>query len=476
MRHVLTLRRQRRPFSHFSYRSFFSQPNPAAAAANAALLFLQHRAGGGDGTRTAAAAAAAAAAACPPAACRGCRLFATGGPSPSPASSSSASSAFSSASAGSTSSKNAFPALLAACGLASGLVLTAEDRVAEAAGTTTASGGKPSSSSSPSSSAHLQFLGPDFIADAVAKAAPALVNLTVDVQGGWGQSGQSTGSGFIISEDGFVVTNNHVVASGWGGGERVTVTLSNGRRLRARVHSTDRLSDLALVKIEGRPGEKFPVMRVGTSSVLKPGQWVIALGSPLTLQNTVTAGIISSVARHSSEIGMAQQRQEYIQTDAAINQGNSGGPLINIAGEVIGINTMKTAQGAGIGFAIPIDTAWQVIKQLRANRKVVRPYLGIKMVTLDPVVVKEERLNNPDFPQLDYGVMVVHVAPGSPAEAGGLRSGDIVLEFDGRAVRSTRDILDRLGVEVGKRVRLKVLRDGKEVGLELVSVAAPGRR
>ena len=230
-----------------------------------------------------------------------------------------------------------------------------------------------------------RFLSPDFISDAVSRAAPALVNLTIEVSGWGGAVGQSTGSGFIISEDGYVVTNNHVVAAGGSShGNSVIVTLSNGRKYRGRVHSTDKKSDLALVKIEPRRrGERFPVMKLGTSCNLKPGQWVVALGSPLTLQNTVTAGIISSVARHSSEIGMSNNRNEYIQTDAAINVGNSGGPLINIDGEVIGINTMKTAQGAGIGFAIPMDSAWQVIKQLRAHRKVIRPYVGMRMVTLD---------------------------------------------------------------------------------------------
>ena len=283
--------------------------------------------------------------------------------------------------------------------------------------------------------------------------------------------GQSTGSGFIITEDGFVVTNNHVVAGSMGAnGNKVTVTMSNGRKYRGRVHSTDKMSDLALVKIEPRRrGERFPVMRLGTSCNLKPGQWVVALGSPLTLQNTVTAGIISSVARHSSEIGMSNNRNEYIQTDAAINVGNSGGPLINIDGEVIGINTMKTAQGAGIGFAIPMDSAWQVIKQLRAHRKVVRPYIGMRMVTLDPKIVADERLQNPNFPPVESGVMVTAVAPGSPSQTAGIEPGDIVLSFDGKPVKDTRDILNRLGVEVGKRIEMRVVRDGDEKRLVVVT-------
>merc|ERR1711871_500751 len=327
------------------------------------------------------------------------------------------------------------------------------------------------SSSASTKSPSQRFLSPDFISDAVSRAAPALVNLTVEVSGWGGAIGQSTGSGFIISEDGYVVTNNHVVAAGGNShGNSVTVTMSNGRKYRGRVHSTDKKSDLALVKIEPRRrGERFPVMKLGTSCNLKPGQWVVALGSPLTLQNTVTAGIISSVARHSSEIGMSNNRNEYIQTDAAINVGNSGGPLINIDGEVIGINTMKTAQGAGIGFAIPMDSAWQVIKQLRAHRKVIRPYVGMRMVTLDRKIVEDERMQNPNFPPVESGVMVTAVAPGSPSQAAGIEPGDIVLEFDRKPVRNTRDILNRLGVEVGKRIEMKVMRDGSEKTLVVVT-------
>jgi HtrA serine peptidase 2 len=362
-------------------------------------------------------------------------------------------------------------AAAAACAFALAVTVGLAGDSAHAAPAVTSSSSS-SSSSTAQPSASQRFLSPDFISDAVSQTAPALVNLTVEVSGGWGGAlGQSTGSGFIITEDGYVVTNNHVVAAGGtSAGNSVTVTMSNGRKYRGRVHSTDKMSDLALVKIEPRRrGERFPVMRLGTSCNLKPGQWVVALGSPLTLQNTVTAGIISSVARHSSEIGMSNNRNEYIQTDAAINVGNSGGPLINISGEVIGINTMKTAQGAGIGFAIPMDSAWQVIKQLRAHRKVVRPYIGMRMVTLDPKIVADERMQNPNFPPVDSGVMVTAVAPGSPSQAAGIEPGDCVLSFDGKPVRDTRDILNRLGVEVGKRIEMRVLRDGDEKRLVVVT-------
>lgn len=295
----------------------------------------------------------------------------------------------------------------------------------------------------------------DFIADAVEVAVPALVNLTVNIKSPWGGAAQAAGSGFIVSKDGFVVTNNHVVSPHGHTKGEVIVTMSNGRSFKGKVHSRDAKSDLALVKIESK--ETFPTMKLGTSSSLRPGQLVIALGSPLTLQNTVTAGIISSVARHSSEIG-AHGHKEYIQTDASINVGNSGGPLIDIDGRVIGINTMKAAQGDGIGFAIPIDTAWQVIKQLRAHRKVVRPYIGIKMVTLDSRILAHERAINKGFPNVESGVMVVQVAKGSPAQKAGLKTGDLIINMHGKKIASTRDVLDALGAEVGKKIRMEIMR------------------
>jgi HtrA serine peptidase 2 len=203
---------------------------------------------------------------------------------------------------------------------------------------------------------------------------PAVVNITV------GKPGQqaSGGSGFVIdSGAGIIVTNAHVVkrANARNSDAPITVTMNDSRRFTATVHSRDPLSDIALVQITPQPSsEKLPEIRIGTSSNLRAGEWVVALGSPLSLQNTATAGIVSAVARPSAELGLSQQRTEYIQTDAAVNQGNSGGPLVNLDGEVIGINTMKVQQVgvAGISFAIPIDTATQVIEQLRRSRKVVR--------------------------------------------------------------------------------------------------------
>ena len=328
-----------------------------------------------------------------------------------------------------------------------------------------------SSSSSPSSSS---MLSRNFIADAAERALPSVVNIQCSGKGPWGQRSESSGSGFVVSSDGMVVTNKHVVDSA----RAVKVTMSDGRQYRARVHAKDGQTDLAVVQILAPKGTVFPTITVGSSSGLRPGEWVLALGSPLTLQNTVTAGIVSSTARQSSEIGMPQQHTEYIQTDAAINQGNSGGPLVNMDGEVIGINTMKVAYGSGISFAIPIDSAWLVIKQLLSSggpngalgggpggaggRRLVRPFLGMKVMMLTPAIIERERRFNRSLDANKAGVLVVQVIPGSPADQGGLQAGDIIVAFDDKPVTNTRHILERVGSEIGRKINVTLLRDGTE--------------
>jgi len=230
-----------------------------------------------------------------------------------------------------------------------------------------------------------------------------------------------------------------------GNASKVNVTMHDGRTFVGEVHSTDKASDLALVRILNPQNVVFPIARIGSSHALRAGEWVVALGSPLMLQNTVTTGIVSATARQSSELGLPQLRTEYIQTDAAINKGNSGGPLVDLEGRVIGINTMKVA-GAGISFAIPIDTAWHVIRQLRDNRRVVRPYLGFSMVNATRTDVPEP------------SVVVVDVKPNSPAAKSGLKPGDVLVRFDGRPVRTTNDIFDRLGYEIGRRIEIEIKR------------------
>eukprot|EP00939_MAST-03C_sp_MAST-3C-sp1_P001483 g1483.t1 len=300
----------------------------------------------------------------------------------------------------------------------------------------------------------------NFIADAVEKAAPMVVNLQSKIDRKLlfrVHTEYSSGSGFIVSTKGLIVTNAHVV----GNSKTVDVTLHDGRKFVGVVHSKDRASDLAIVRIVDAEGIAFPVADIGRSDKLRAGEWVVALGSPLMLQNTVTAGIISAVARQSSELGLPQLRTEYIQTDASINRGNSGGPLVDLDGKVIGVNTMKVA-GAGISFAIPIDTAWQVVQQLCENGRVVRPYLGFSMVN---AVRRQFDTTSTELEGSDDDrpvVIVVDVKPGSPAEMSGLRPGDVLVSFDNRPVQSTSDIHDRLGYEIGRSIDL-VVRRGEQL-------------
>lgn len=237
----------------------------------------------------------------------------------------------------------------------------------------------PSSSVSPCEKIPLSS---SFVADAVEIAAPAVVNIMSYVDG-YIVGGISSGSGFIITDDGLIVTNAHVVGSSTDG--KVLVTMMNGKKRTGIVHSQDTASDIALVQLDiDFEGEKYPTVEMGNSGKVRNGEFVIALGSPMQLQNSCSLGIVSATARHASELGFTNNRAEFIQTDAAINVGNSGGPLIDLSGRVIGINSMKARGADGISFAIPIDTAVQVIQQLRLHRRVVRPYVGLNMVNFLP--------------------------------------------------------------------------------------------
>lgn len=260
----------------------------------------------------------------------------------------------------------------------------------------------------PSSStpARSEGAGKNFLADAVAKASPSVVNVVSMVRGSV-LVAASAGSGFII-DNGFVVTNAHVVERGSGA---VRVTTWDGTKLTGRVHSMDRRADIALVKLDSAGFQRsLPTARLGNSSEVIPGEFVAALGSPLTLSNSVTFGIVSSVSRNGSELGMGRGSIDYIQTDAAINVGNSGGPLINMEGEVIGINTMKLRGSDGISFAIPIDQAKIVIQHLQRGLKVSRPYLGLRISTADKLGSTADTSK----------VIVSMVDPNSPADIAGI--------------------------------------------------------
>ena len=266
------------------------------------------------------------------------------------------------------------------------------------------------------------------------------------------QRGQ--GSGFIIDRQGLILTNAHVVK----GAEEVTVTLRDGRTFKGKVRGLDEPSDLAVVKIDG---SNLPVAPLGSSASVQVGDWAIAVGNPLGLNNTVTLGIISTLNRSSSQVGILDKRLDFIQTDAAINPGNSGGPLLNQRGEVIGINTAIRADAQGIGFAIPIDKAKQIKDKLERGEKVPHPYIGVRMLTLTPNVAKQfnqdpnARLTAPEI----NGVLVVQVMPNSPAAAGGIRRGDVITEVDGTSTTTAEQLQDRVEASrIGQPLRLKVRR------------------
>ena len=245
------------------------------------------------------------------------------------------------------------------------------------------------------------------------------------------------GSGFIIDSSGIILTNAHVVDKA----DKVTVLLKDGRTFEGKVQGADEVTDLAVVKIDGRD---LPVAPLGDSGQVSVGDWAIAVGNPLGLDNTVTLGIVSTLQRSSSQVGIPDKRLDFIQTDAAINPGNSGGPLLNQQGEVIGINTAIRPDAMGIGFAIPINEAKTISAKLARGEKIVHPYLGIRMATLTPQIAAENNSDpNSSFmvPEVN-GVLVVQVLPNTAAASGGLRRGDVIVEIEGKPI-TTADQLQR---------------------------------
>ncbi len=263
------------------------------------------------------------------------------------------------------------------------------------------------------------------------------------------------GSGFIVDRNGLILTNAHVVNRA----DRVTVTLKDGRKFDGRVQGTDEVTDLAVVKIT--PSGSLPVATLGDSNRVQVGDWAIAVGNPLGLDNTVTLGIVSTLRRSSAEAGIPNKRLDFIQTDAAINPGNSGGPLVNDQGQVIGINTAIRADAMGIGFAIPINKAKDIAERLERGERIAHPYLGIQMATLTADDARESNRDpNATFmlPEVN-GVLVVRVLPNTPAATSGLRRGDVIVQVDGQAV-TRADQLQRLveNSRVGTTLQMKVYR------------------
>jgi serine protease Do len=269
-----------------------------------------------------------------------------------------------------------------------------------------------------------------------------------------GYKQRSLGSGFIITSDGYILTNNHVVA----GADEIKVKLADGREFKAEVKGLDEKLDLALIKInDGK--EKLPAVSLGDSDTIEIGEWVMAIGNPFGLAETVTAGIVSAKGR---VIGSGPY-DDFIQTDASINPGNSGGPLFNTDGLVVGINTAIVAGGQGIGFAIPINMAKSIIPQLKDKGKVTRGWLG---VAIQPVT---DNLAQSFGLQGEKGALISDVTPDSPADKGGLKAGDIILSFDGKAIHEMNE-LPRLvaATDVGRKVKIGFLREGKERELAVV--------
>ncbi len=257
---------------------------------------------------------------------------------------------------------------------------------------------------------------------------------------------RGVGSGFVMSREGYILTNNHVVEDA----DQIKVKLANGKEYDGKVVGRDPKTDLALVKVEG--SSDLHPLELGNSDDLEVGSWVVAIGSPFGLEQTVTAGIVSAKGR---VIGSGPY-DNFIQTDASINPGNSGGPLINMKGEVIGINTAIIASGQGIGFAIPINMAKEIAPQLQEKGHVTRGWLGVSIQEITPALAKSFDLKE------KKGALVAQVVSGSPAEKAGIEQGDVIVEFDGKEVADSKD-LPRLvaSTPVGKSVSMKLWRNGK---------------
>jgi serine protease Do len=257
---------------------------------------------------------------------------------------------------------------------------------------------------------------------------------------------RSLGSGFIIDKDGYIVTNNHVIDNA----DKIVVILSNEKEFEAEIVGRDKNTDLALIKIKSN--HDLPVLRFGDSDALKIGQWVVAIGNPFGLEQTVTAGIVSAKGR---VIGSGPY-DDFIQTDASINPGNSGGPLLNMNGEVIGINTAIVAGGQGIGFAIPVNLAKNIIAQLKSSGEVTRGWLGVGIQDISEEVAEYYGIKEKN------GVLVTEVFPGDPADLAGIKPKDIILSINGKPVDTARHLTGMIAdTGVGDKIQIKINRNGK---------------
>jgi Do/DeqQ family serine protease len=278
---------------------------------------------------------------------------------------------------------------------------------------------------------------------------------------------RGTGSGFIFNSNGEILTNAHVVR----GADKVTVTLKDGRSFEGKVLGSDSVTDVAVVKIDA---QNLPIVGLGDSDRIQAGEWAIAIGNPLGLDNTVTSGIISAIGRSSSQVGIPDQQVQYIQTDAAINPGNSGGPLLNQRGEVIGMNTAIIKGAQGIGFAIPINKAKSIAEQLISQGKVDHPYLGVQMVEITPEVL--QKLPAKFQVSSDRGVLIVAVQKDSPAAKSGLQAGDVIVKLNDADVNKPANLQKLVqDSNVGSSLQLEVNRNGKPVKVSVQVGTFPNR-
>jgi serine protease Do len=263
---------------------------------------------------------------------------------------------------------------------------------------------------------------------------------------------RSLGSGFIFDPQGYIITNNHVVE----GADDIKAKLDDGREISAEIIGRDPKTDLALIKLTS-PGP-YPYVSLGDSDMVNIGDWLVAIGNPFGLEHTVTAGILSARGR---TIGVGPY-DDFLQTDASINPGNSGGPLLNLFGEVVGINTIIIAGGNGIGFAIPSNVATKIIDQLKSTGRVNRGWIGVLIQEVTPEVAKGFGV------QESQGALVGNVTDGSPAQNGGIRHGDIIVEFDGKPIKQFQELTTVVAdTPIGKEVNVAVIRDAKRVTLKL---------
>jgi S1-C subfamily serine protease len=278
-----------------------------------------------------------------------------------------------------------------------------------------------------------------------------------------GPKNSGTGSGFIISADGNILTNAHLLA----GAKSAKVTLTGGRVLTGKIIGIDRVTDVAVLRVSA---QNLPTVKLGKSARLVQGEWTIAIGNPLGLDNTVTVGIVSATERSSTQAGIANKRVRFIQTDAAINPGNSGGPLLNARGEVIGMNTIARTQAQGLGFAIPIDTAMRITRELLATGRVRHPYLGVQMIPITAElrsgIVKDPELRSKITAK--QGALVMEVVPRSPAQVGGILPGDAIVKVGNRSISTPEDVQQEVAAsKIGRNLKVTLSRAGRVRSVEI---------